>query len=242
MTRLDRRCAAELLDALEDAELPLLSWGVTSGFLAHDEVIDIIDQHQASACAGHGDCAPEEILDSLLRAALLFRLPNSSPPRYRTRLAETVRLTTRLRQLFGPLDLAQPPPNWWERGRTLVADYRLHVAPRRYPRRDLPLMACLGELDEVPGWGRLEADVAAAQADGRDLARFQLDAATSIYRSLRERYSRGVIVSAGTGSGKTLAFYLPAFAAMAPSLQPRQVPGPHSRAIPTKRTPARPVA
>lgn len=220
MTRLDSRCAASLLDALEDAELPLLSWGVTSGSLAHEEVLEIIEQHQAGGAGQHEHGTPEGTLDGLLRAALLFRLPRSSPPRYRTRLAETVRLATRLRQLFGPADLTQPAASWWEQGRTLVADYRLHTAPRRYPRRNLPLRACLEELDEVPGWGALQADIAAVQAGDRNLARFQLDAALSIYRSLREMHSRGVIIGAGTGSGKTLAFYLPAFAAMAPGLRP----------------------
>jgi ATP-dependent helicase Lhr and Lhr-like helicase len=220
MTRLDRLCAAKLLDALEDAELPLLSWGVTSGSLAHDEVLEIIDRYRPAASAEHDHGTDEEMLDSLLRTALLFRLPRSSPPRYRTRLAETVRLATRLRQLFGPADLAQPPASWWEQGRTLVADYRLHVAPRRYPRRDLPLQTCLGELGQVAGWSMLQEEIAAAQVGDRNLARFQLDAALSIYQSLREKRSRGVIIGAGTGSGKTIAFYLPAFAAMAPGLRP----------------------
>ena len=220
MIPLGRVCAASLLDALEDAELPLLAWGVTSGSLAHDEVLGIIDRHHAAGGAEHDHGADEEILESLLRAALLFRLPRSSPPQYRTRLAETVRLALRLRQLFGPTDLTQPPANWWEQGRTLVADYRLHVAPRRYPRRDVPLLACLEELGQLAGWGTLQDDIAAAQAGDRDLARFQLDAALSIYQSLREARSRGVIIGAGTGSGKTLAFYLPAFASMAPGLQP----------------------
>ena len=41
-----------------------------------------------------------------------------------------------------------------------------------------------------------------------------MDAAAEIYRALRAKKTRGVIVGAGTGSGKTLAFYLPAFAAI----------------------------
>lgn len=218
--QLEPRFAAELLSALEDLELPLLSWGVTSGTLAHDEVLETIDRHLAARRAEREHAEPEEVLERLLRAALLFRIPRSSPPRYRSRLAETVRLTTRLRQLFGPPDLAQPPARWWERGRPLVADYRLHVTPRRYPRRDIPSEAGLAELQRMPGWGPVQNDIAAAQISERNLARFQLDAARSIYESLHGPRGRGVIIGAGTGSGKTLAFYLPAFAAMAPGALP----------------------
>jgi ATP-dependent Lhr-like helicase len=218
--QLESRFAAGLLNALEDLELPLLSWGVTSGTLAHDEVLETIDRQLAAHRAGHEHIEADEVLGSLLRAALLFRIPRSSPPRYRTRLAEAVRLTTRLRQLFGPTDLAQPPARWWEHGRPLVADYRLHAAPRRYPRRDIPASAALAELQRMAGWGPIQNDIAAAQISERDLARFQLDAAGSIFESLRGTRGRGVIIGAGTGSGKTLAFYLPAFAAMASGAQP----------------------
>jgi hypothetical protein len=61
--------------------------------------------------------------------------------------------------------------------------------------------------------------VTAAQIGSWNLARFQIDATTSIFSSLISRRSRGVIVGAGTGSGKTLAFYLPAFAAIAEQLR-----------------------
>ncbi len=221
MTRqLSSRITAELLNALEDLELPLLSWGVTSGTLAHDEVLETIDRFLTAHLAECEGAEREDVLGSMLRAALLFRIPRSSPPRYRSRLAETVRLTTRLRQLFGPPDLTSPPTRWWEKGRPLVADYRLHVAPRRYPRRDITSRDSLDELRQLPGWASLQHDVAAAQIGGRDLARFQLDAARSISESLRGGNGRGVIIGAGTGSGKTLAFYLPAFAAMASGAVP----------------------
>jgi ATP-dependent Lhr-like helicase len=213
--RLEPGLAARVLNALEDVELPLLSWGVTAGTLAHEEVLEVIDRELISCAAASAGITPADALDELLRDALLLRIPATSPPRYRTRLSETVRLTTRLRQLFGPRDLQQPQAGWWEQGKPLVADYRLHVSPRRYPIRDIPLSQALKDLQELVGWGKLQSDVASAQLGDRDLAAFQVSAVRAVFASLKGSVGRGVVVGAGTGSGKTLAFYLPAFAAMA---------------------------
>ena len=209
-----------LLDALEDRELPLLSWGVTAGALAHDEVITLIDDMIDS-----GDLdvlRAEDALQQLLDGGLLMRLPNTSPPRYRTRIAEALRLTTQLRQLFVPSDVENPPSRWWDRGKPLVADYRLHVAARRYPKRSISQDEVLSELNNEVGWSQVQAAVAAAQINGRDLSRFQVDATKAISQALEAGRDRGVIVGAGTGSGKTLSFYLPAVAAIAEAAQPGQ--------------------
>ncbi|MFI7578003.1 protein DpdJ [Micromonospora sp. NPDC049497] len=211
---LDERFLSGVLDDLEDLELPLLAWGVTTGSLAHEEVLEAI---AGQLLEGQTllDVAEDEVLAVLLDAALLFRIPATSPPRYRTRMAETVRLTTRLRQLFGPRDLASPPARWWEQGRTLVADYRLHTARRRYPRRNIPVDDALQELARSDAWTAWHTQTARAQLSHPTVARFQVDATWAITNALHAGQSTGVIVGAGTGSGKTLGFYLPAFAAMA---------------------------
>jgi ATP-dependent helicase Lhr and Lhr-like helicase len=216
--RLDAKLAGELLTALEDLELPSLQWGVTSGMLSRDEVLEAINEFMLKHSGGFPDKDADETLEELLDKALLFKVPAQSPPRYRTRMAETLRLTTRLRQLFPPQDPTNPPTNWWAARPTLVADYRLHVAPRKYPKRSVPMAQALGELGDLPDWSQAQVDVAGAQVNGRDLARFQVDASAEIFRALGEQRTRGVIIGAGTGSGKTLAFYLPAFAALVPGL------------------------
>jgi ATP-dependent Lhr-like helicase len=216
--RLAPGVAGELLNLLEDLELPSLQWGVTTGMLSKDEVLEVIARFMTDHPGDFDDKEPDEILEELVDKALLFEVPAQSPRRYRTRMAETLRLTTRLRQLFPPQDLADPPANWWAARPTLVADFRLHVAPRTYPKRSVLVAQALGELADLPGWTQVQGDVAAAQVNGRDLARFQVDASTEIFRALGEKRTRGVIIGAGTGSGKTLAFYLPAFAALAPGL------------------------
>ncbi|NBE85424.1 protein DpdJ [Micromonospora rubida] len=209
---------SDLLDALEDLELPLLAWGVTNGALAHSEIVGLIENQIDT---GHlAALNAQGVIQTLIEQGLLFRLPGSSPPRYRTRMAEALRLTTQLRQLFVPRDVTNPPARWWDQGRPLVADYRLHVAARQYPRRDLPTDAVLAELEQAAQWSTVQSEVAAAQIAERPLARFQVQATSAVSIALSAMANRGVIVGAGTGSGKTLAFYLPAFAAIAEDARP----------------------
>ncbi|HEY0640533.1 MAG TPA: protein DpdJ [Pseudonocardiaceae bacterium] len=225
--------ASALLTALEDRELPLLSWGVTGGALTEDEVRATLTAALAQRTDAPG-VTPAEAQRHLLEHALLLREPASSPPRFRTRMAEALRLAARLRQLFwwqrGRMD-SPAPPSWWEQGRRLVADYRMHVAPRWYPRRDQPLAAIRTALADVPGWGPLQSELAEAYIGERELARFQIEAARAVLTSVTDRLGRGVIVGAGTGTGKTLSFYLPAFSAMAENLRSARSTRVHTMAI-----------
>lgn len=205
----ERAAVSVLLNELEDLELPLLSWGVTTGTLSQHEVEAVVDKHLADWPLG---ILPEDVIELLVAKALLFAIPGCSPAKYRTRMSETVRLASTLRQLF---PVKEPTQGWWQRRPTLVADYRLHVAPRRYPDRAVPTSAAIAELSLTKGWADPLAAVAEAAIRHAKLARFQVDAAKSILSYLADRDSRGVIVGAGTGSGKTMAFYVPGFVAMA---------------------------
>ncbi|MFC4034625.1 protein DpdJ [Streptomyces polygonati] len=229
MTRrmLESKFANELLNRLEDLELPLLAWGMTEGALSQDDVLDTIEEVRGEDLPGTPvGTSAQEILSELRSLALIFRVPSAadSSHRYRTRLAETLRLAVGLRQLFPPRRGQDwsgdaPPPGWWRQSPRLVADYRLHVRHRRYPTRNIDVADALKELRALPHWGELQERVATAQLQGFKLARFQMEATQAIYTSLARRASRGVIVGAGTGSGKTLAFYLPAFAAIAAGIR-----------------------
>ncbi|MGS2616365.1 protein DpdJ [Micromonospora sp. LZ34] len=212
----DRRFLSGVLDDLEDLELPLLSWGVTSGVIARDEVLAAIEERLLHPDAP--DVLADEVLEELERRGLVIEIPRSSPRSYRTRLAETVRLTAALRQMF---PTANRTGRWWDHSPKLVADYRLHVARRRYPARNIPaksLLATLSSLDENGLDERQEAIVRTLLGK-RDLARFQVEASAVIRRHIAAGVARAVIVGAGTGSGKTLAFYLPALIAMADHVQ-----------------------
>lgn len=222
MTRgLSREFVGNLLNDLEDLELPLLSWGVTDGALSEAEVLEVIFRALTTHPDAPRDATAEEVLDELRDRAVLVQLLAQTPRRYRTRFAEALRLTVQLRQLFPQReDVDQLPTNWWQRGPRLVADYRLHTANRRYPRRDIPAADALLAFAETPGWGAIQERIAAEHIGSRSLAQFQAAATRAVFGSLTRRQSSGVIVGAGTGSGKTLAFYLPAFAAMAEQARP----------------------
>lgn len=208
-----------ILSLLEDLELPLLSWGVTDVGLTSDEVGSILtDSVMADLAAGVTDGPDEpEYLSALQARGLLHRLPASSPPLYRTRLAEGMRLLSGLRQLFPPSGNA--PADWWQGGAPLVADYRLNVGPRRYPARNLSPQDVVGRLSRSGRWSAEHTKIAEAMIDGRDLSEFQVAATEAILSAVADPRARGVVVGAGTGSGKTLAFYLPALLTLGPSLQ-----------------------
>ncbi|MGW0927597.1 protein DpdJ [Streptomyces sp. NPDC002644] len=211
-----RTVLGEALTALEDRELPLLQWGVTDGTLSEAEVDEVLwsvigkSEQAASLFAG-----ADELKAALERQQLLFRVPYGASSQYRTRIAEGLRLTASLRQIFAPWPGRPLLQDWWQAGKPLVADYRLHVAPRRYPKRDVAAAMAIAEMAAAPGWTKTHSEVAEALIGSFELSRFQVDATKAVTGSLIQKDSRGVVVGAGTGSGKTLAFYLPAFAAMA---------------------------
>lgn len=196
----ERRVRA--LDALEQAEQPLLAWGDVEWSLSESELVLLL---KSDGLAGTDDEALE-LVDALERRQLIHRFDADGGSRYRSRSAETVRLLARLRQLFRA--------DGWERQPRLVRDFRFAVRPRRVPRRDVSPDEAVAALRPVTVEQQLE--VAQRLIGGRKLGRFQLRAAQQILEDLRGSRSRGVVVTAGTGGGKTLAYYLPALTHIAP--------------------------
>ena len=86
----DRSCPAQVLNGIESRELPLLSWGVSDGSLTEPELEQLIQQ-----LAPGRDV--DTVIDALLDRGLLFA-SGVTEQRFRTRMAETVRLAARLRQ------------------------------------------------------------------------------------------------------------------------------------------------
>ena len=201
----------DALDRLEDSELALLSWGIVDGGYDEYELLDLLDRIAEQT----GDSrTAEDIRNSLQDRVLLTKVNLPSGPVWRTRMAETVRLLIRLRQLF-PRHLTT---RTWRTAPNLVSDFRLVARPRRFPRRDVPALELIAAVQQLRSHDQVVAALGAlAASDAGDLrfAPFQVRSATAILSAHGLREPTATLVAAGTGSGKTKAFYLPALAELA---------------------------
>lgn len=213
--------ALEFLSHIERAEWGLLAWGLIDGFFSEEELethaADFLES-QNQRQMPHTFDSPWGLIESLLEHRLLWRLPDTN--RYRSRMAETVRLSAQLRQIFTDRTFAD-----WRTAPNLVADYRLVVRPRLFPIRDISASVAVAGLRQQTVLSDFQADIVNAflrygRKDERRLARFQLRSTDRILRMVGQERSFGTVVCAGTGSGKTLAFYLPAYARMASRISP----------------------
>ena len=182
-----------ILNEVERRELPLLTWGVTDGTLTEAELEAII-----STTAPNED--PDEILDEMLQRRLIAS-QGLSDKRYRSRMAETVRLATTLRQWFH----GRP----WITAPELVSDSRFLSRPRVVPRRDRStkdLSAALRETLGVAWTDKHQGPLDAILGD-RKVSDFQARATIRLLKPMAG--PQATMIAAGTGAGKTLSFYLP---------------------------------
>lgn len=189
-----------LLDAIEDSEARYLSWSLVDEAWERDELLNLLKLE-----APQRD--PSSLLSALQDENLIGELPNSWPVRYRSRMAETVRLMAYLRQQF--------PRQNWRTAPSLVADFRFLHEARRFPLRNVAPEEVLRRLGTHKSVTEALAKGAAKVLGDRLLSAFQVRSAEEVFDAIDARADRAVVVCAGTGSGKTLAFYLPALAHLA---------------------------
>ena len=212
------------LDALEQREAKVLVWGLVDAALNHQEVFEVLnsvfESEKYQKIPSHSDCTifdSDQLLLKLRQLGLIFEVPArrlGDTQRWRTRMAEGLRLLTRLRQLMP----RHRTSDGWNSAPTLVADYRLLWRPRRYPKRNLTVAVANETLEnEVQSDDTLQSlrHWLSKSSPTWRLSRFQLEASARVLSSLEKQRATGTLVSAGTGSGKTLAFYLPALSWLA---------------------------
>lgn len=197
-----------VLSELEVSELPLLSWGVTNGSFAEDELLNLLEKLDPSV-------DPDDLLEELEDAGLVFG-HGMVQSRYRTRMAETVRLAGSLRQWFHGRD--------WRSAPSLVSDMRFLSRARSVPRREIDADSAVGQLaGRLADVWRPEHERAIRAILGtRSASMFQLEAAEALLQRAGRR--GGTCITAGTGAGKTLAFYAPALAHVVANPLPAAVP------------------
>lgn len=224
---------SRVLDLVEQGEARLLTWGIVDGFLHQREIVNLIEPLVDAALETGMDefLSADDVIEVMLARRWLTPVElDDGTAGYRSRMAETVRLLQRLRQLFPK----HAGPSGWQLAPTLVADFRFLRRRREYPRRDVPAESVLRQLGEVTSSSTM---LVAARAllcpHGQllTLAGFQLRAALRIIRGIEQNQPLATIVCAGTGSGKTLAFYLPALASIVRHLLSCAHAGPWVKAV-----------
>ncbi|XXX76046.1 protein DpdJ [Sorangium sp. So ce134] len=213
------KVALEFLGRLERDEARLLAWGVVDVGFTDEELLTHAREFLAEPSRSALWTA-DGLLEWLVEHRLLLTFDYTGERVRRTRMAETVRLAARLRQLF---------PKHMVDGRfrvapTLVADYRFALRPRVYPKRDIEpgeAVEQIARLARLEGDRRRFVETLLQCPEPRRLGAFQRDAAAAVLANLDGGTTRGVIVCAGTGSGKTLAFYLPALSHVGTSIDAR---------------------
>ena len=124
-TNIDR-----LLTAIESAELPLLSWGVVHASFTEEEILEVIEKVENQE-------DPDDLLDELVDRRLVVQTLEGQ---FRSRMAETLRLTTQLRQWF--------PGKRWDHAPSLVSDFRFASATRTVPSRTIRADQVVGRLND----------------------------------------------------------------------------------------------
>ncbi|SAK87907.1 putative ATP-dependent helicase Lhr [Caballeronia glebae] len=196
-----------LLDEIERKELLSLTWGYVDGSLSRQEAIRLSAEVLRGASES-GDA--EDLLEELVERRLVFEVHGN---RIRSRIAESVRLLSRLKQLFSE--------DQWYGAPRLVSDFRIDIRRRRYPRRNRPARTVAAERAGILGATALRRSLWHALTGDPELtlAAFQ---ERSLLRLLDAPSDAATIVTAGTGSGKTLAFYLPALLQISDHIQAGQ--------------------
>ncbi|MGE5608799.1 MAG: protein DpdJ [Bacillota bacterium] len=194
---------SEILSFVERREERLLAWGFYDVQWTAQEIEQALAEAPASLreAIQQSGLSTAEHLQRMDVAALLHQVSPEGPS-YRTRFAEGVRLLARLRQRFRADDWAVAPK--------LVADLKVHLAPRRYPKRDISPEQVWDALSPVCTAPELQQAAFESLSQSLQFSAFQKDALPYILSRYGAEGISGSVVSAGTGAGKTKAFYIPA--------------------------------
>lgn len=214
--------ADEVLTFIEQREAEQIAYGIYDMTLTGREVLDYFQLSNESSIA-----EPEHatlirtVLTYLNDEAQIIRFNDAADPAdwiFRSRICETVRLLTKLRQRIVRYD-SEKDKHRISKSKRLVEDVKFHVAARRVPRRDISAHTCLAPLRTAPNDAyQRAAEILHTVIEGelpklRLMSGFQKRALESILQAIEFETSlgteRGIVVTASTGAGKTYAFFLP---------------------------------
>lgn len=221
-----KRLADEVLTFIEQREAEQIAYGIYDVTMKGIEVVDNFKPSEDIKLAAEEKT--EALRNALARLAnelQIIRFNQVESPDdwiFRSRIAETVRLLSKLRQRIvrdNNLKAAHRISN----SKRLVADVKFSVANRRVPRRNIEVQTCLsplldGNAEQQQAANLLLEVINTHLPKLRKMSGFQQRTLERILEAIelkvQEGIEKGVVVTASTGAGKTYAFFVPVLAKM----------------------------
>jgi hypothetical protein len=221
-----KQLADDVLTFIEQREAEQVAYGVYDVTMTGAEVFDSFEPSEdIQLAAVEKTEAIIEALQQLGNDLQIIRFNKADSPTewvFRSRIAETVRLLTKLRQRI-VLHNPEKEKHRISKSKRLVADVKFSVASRRVPRRNIKVRMCMTPLlsgnPEQQQTANLLLEVITTRLKKlRKMSGFQQRALHRILKAVefdaQEGIEKGVVVTASTGAGKTYAFFLPILAKM----------------------------
>lgn len=226
MSTINLRLADEILTYIEQREAEQIAYGiydvtmtgaeVIAGFQPiENDVLDQVDREEAICTA----------LRTLADELHIIRFDAAAEPHewvFRSRIAEMVRLLTKLRQRIVRSN-NDKSRHRISSSKRLVEDVKFQVAARRVPKRKILANEYLEVLRGGSAQHHQVADILQEVIEHdlvklQEISGFQCRALEEIIQAIEldppRSVERGVVVTASTGAGKTYAFFLPVLAKM----------------------------
>lgn len=219
-----KQLADEVLTFIEQREAEQIAYGIYDVTMSGAEVInDFEPSEDLHLPLEEKTEALTEALELLANDLQIIRFDKSESPIkwiFRSRIAEIVRLLTKLRQRIVRYN-PEKEKHRISNSKRLVADVKFSVASRRVPRRNIQADRCMAPLingtKEQQQTGSLLLEVITNKLSKlRNMSGFQLRTLHKILEAVeldsQQGIEKGVVVTASTGAGKTYAFFLPVLA------------------------------
>ncbi|MBD2665159.1 putative helicase [Richelia sinica FACHB-800] len=218
--------ADEVLTFIEQREAEQVAYGIYDVTMTGVEVIDNFQPSEdIRLTPANKTEAIRNALAQLAKDLQIIRFNQEKSPDgwiFRSRIAETVRLLSKLRQRIVRENNLKPAHRI-SNSKRLVADIKFSVASRRVPRRNIAVQTCMKPLHTGNTEQQQAANLLLEVIDTylpklRQMSGFQKRTLERILEAIelkaQEGIEKGVVVTASTGAGKTYAFFLPVLAKM----------------------------
>jgi hypothetical protein len=221
-----KHLADEVLTFIEQREAEQIAYGIYDLTLTGSEVIRSFQPSDDIQLPPEArTSAITQALEQLAINLQIIRFDQEELPEnwvFRSRVAETVRLLTKLRQRIVNHNPGKAAHRI-SKSKRLIEDVKFSVASRRVPRRNIPVRTCMGPLLAGNSEQQQTADLLLTVIEQtltklQQMSGFQRRTLRAILQAIelepQQSIERGVVVTASTGAGKTYAFFLPVLAKM----------------------------